>query len=112
MPFRKPAYRSAAAPAPEDVRADHPLDLDQVMVLIDRPVVGGDRLGGEERQPGDLAPGELRDHRSGDSRVGPLHLLAQSSRRGSGIIMSRSSIATSTDESDTMVSRNATSEWV
>jgi len=36
----------------------------------------------------------------------------QSSRSGSGIITSRSSIATSTEVSDTRVSRKATSECV
>ena len=36
----------------------------------------------------------------------------QSARSGSGIITSRSSIATSTEVSETRVSRNATSEWV
>lgn len=80
---------------------------------VNRPVIGGDRLGREERQARDLVPGELGDHRGGrDARVGPLHVLAHPSRIGSGIITSRSSIATSTDVSDTRVRRNATTECV
>jgi hypothetical protein len=41
------------------------LDLDQVVVLIDRSVVGGDGLDREERQAGDLVAGQLGDQRLG-----------------------------------------------
>ncbi len=37
-------------PRGQDLAAEHPLDLDQVVVAVDRSVVGGHRLRGEERQ--------------------------------------------------------------
>ncbi len=63
-------------PAGAYVRPDHPLDLDQMMVLVDRAVVGGDGLGREERQARDLVASELGHQRGRDTGVGPLHVLA------------------------------------
>jgi hypothetical protein len=63
-------------PGRDDVRADHPLDLDQMMVPVDRPVVGGDGLDREERQARDLVAGQLSYHGLGDAGVGPGHVLA------------------------------------
>ena len=66
----------AQHPGGQDVRADDPLHLDQMVVLIDRPVIGGDRLRGEERQARDLVPGEGGDQGRRDPRVRPFHVLA------------------------------------
>ena len=63
-------------PGGEDVGADDALHLDQVVILIDRSVISGDGLGGKERQPGDLVPGEGGDQGRRDTRVRPFHLLA------------------------------------
>ena len=63
-------------PGRQDVRADHTLHLGEVMVFVDRPVVHRHGLGRKERQSGDLMAGEVGDHRRGDPRVGPLHVLA------------------------------------
>ena len=48
-----------------DVRVQHPLDLDQVVVAIHGTVIGGHRLGGEERQPRHPVPRDLRQRRAG-----------------------------------------------
>ena len=63
-------------PGGEDVGADDALHLDQVVILIDRSVISGDGLGGKERQPGDLVPGEGGDQGRRDARVRPFHVLA------------------------------------
>ncbi|WP_236719182.1 hypothetical protein [Wenjunlia vitaminophila] len=63
-------------PRGQDLVAEHPLDSDQVMVAIDRSVVGGHRLRSEERQVGHRVPGELGYHRGRQARVGPFQVLA------------------------------------
>ncbi|WP_406274491.1 heavy metal translocating P-type ATPase [Nocardia sp. NBC_00881] len=73
--FDRLLVRRTQHPRRKDVAAQHLLNLDQVMVAIDRSVVGGDRLRGEERQPGDAVACELGDRVRRKARVRPLHIL-------------------------------------
>jgi hypothetical protein len=43
-------------------------ELDQLVALIDSPMISGDRLRGEERRARDLVPGELGHHRGRDAQ--------------------------------------------
>ncbi len=63
-------------PGRQDVAAQRLLRRDGRVAFIGTPVVRGDRLRGEERQPGDPVPGELGDDAGGHSRVRPFHLRA------------------------------------
>ena len=67
-PFASGFVLGPQHPGGQDVAAQLLLGRDNAVALIGTPVVRGDGLRGEERQPGDPVPGELRDDSGRDSR--------------------------------------------